>query len=121
MDIESARLYCLAKEYATEDMPFGDDYVVFRIGGKIFAGLPLSMPGLLVLKCDPAVFDEMTERYAAIQQAWHWHKRHWMQIQLDSPSITDELVCQLTDEAYALVRSKLTRKVRESLGKTPLA
>lgn len=44
MTIEDARIYCLSKPHATEDMPFGDDYVTFRIGGKIFAGLPLEKP-----------------------------------------------------------------------------
>lgn len=115
MTIEDARIYCLSKPHATEDMPFGDDYVVFRIGGKIFAGLPLEKPNLLVLKCDPEMFDEMVVQYSAIEQAWHWHKRLWMQIHLDDAEISSELVKYLTDQAYQLVYNKLTKKEKAEL------
>ncbi|MCF0191341.1 MAG: MmcQ/YjbR family DNA-binding protein [Marinilabiliaceae bacterium] len=115
MNIEEARDYCLSKPHVTEDMPFGDDYVVFRIGGKIFAGLPLFQPNIFVLKCDPSLFDEMTDRYTAIQQAWHWHKRHWMQIDLNDSEMTKGLIMDLTDKAYARVYNKLTKAVKASL------
>ncbi|MCQ2216803.1 MAG: MmcQ/YjbR family DNA-binding protein, partial [Bacteroidales bacterium] len=38
-------------------MPFGDDYVCFRVMGKIFAGLPLELGNVLVLKWSPDEFD----------------------------------------------------------------
>ena len=115
MTIEDARFYCLSKPHATEDMPFGDDYVAFRIGGKIFAGLPLEKPNLFVLKCDPEMFDEMVAQYSAIEQAWHWHKHLWMQIHLDDAEISSELVKYLTDQAYQLVYNKLTKKEKAEL------
>ncbi len=37
MNIEQIREYCLSLPYATEDMPFGEDYLVIRICDKIFA------------------------------------------------------------------------------------
>ena len=39
MDIEQARLFALSLPSATEDMPFGPDWVVFRVGGKVFMHL----------------------------------------------------------------------------------
>ena len=115
MTIEDARIYCLSKPHATEDMPFGDDYVTFRVGGKIFAGLPLTVPNLLVLKCDADLFEEMVAEDSAIEQAWHWHKRLWMQIHLDDAEMTSELVKSLADKAYELVYNKLTKKEKAAL------
>jgi predicted DNA-binding protein (MmcQ/YjbR family) len=37
MDLAEFREYCLNKFGATEDTPFGDDVLVFRVGGKIFS------------------------------------------------------------------------------------
>ena len=36
MDIEQVREYALSLYGVTEDQPFGDDNIVFRIEGKIF-------------------------------------------------------------------------------------
>ena len=36
MNIEQVRTYTLSLPGVTEDMPFGDDVVTFRIEGKIF-------------------------------------------------------------------------------------
>lgn len=35
MEISEVREYCLSLPFATEDMPFGDDIVTLRVGGKI--------------------------------------------------------------------------------------
>lgn len=36
MDIEQVREYTLSTPRVTEDQPFGDDIITFRIEGKIF-------------------------------------------------------------------------------------
>lgn len=37
MNIEDARLYCLSKQDATEDFPFDETTLAFRVENKIFA------------------------------------------------------------------------------------
>jgi predicted DNA-binding protein (MmcQ/YjbR family) len=37
MDLEQFREYCLRKSGATEGTPFGEDVLVFKVGGKMFA------------------------------------------------------------------------------------
>ncbi|PYJ50104.1 MAG: hypothetical protein DME87_07330 [Verrucomicrobia bacterium] len=37
MDLEQFREYCLSKVAATENMPFGEGVLVFKVAGKIFA------------------------------------------------------------------------------------
>ena len=37
MNVEELRDYCLSIKNATEDMPFEDELIVFRVFGKWFA------------------------------------------------------------------------------------
>ena len=37
MNIEEFRNYCLSKPGVTEDFPFDDTTLVFKVGGKMFA------------------------------------------------------------------------------------
>lgn len=52
MNIESIRTYCLSLPLVTEDMPFDDTTVVFRVLGKIFLLLDLDRPEWVSMKCD---------------------------------------------------------------------
>lgn len=36
MNVEEVREYCLSLPDTEEAMPYGEDWVVFRIGGKIY-------------------------------------------------------------------------------------
>ena len=97
-------------------MPFGDDYIAFRVGGKIFCGLPLEKNGIVQLKWSPNEFDETLEKYSYVEQAWHWHKRHMIQFNLSSEVIPNEVVKQFIDRSYEYVVSKLPKKVKLELG-----
>ena len=44
MNIESVREYCLSLPLVTEDFPFDEQTLVFRILGKIFACVDLERP-----------------------------------------------------------------------------
>lgn len=111
MDIESARFYCLSLPLVTEDMPFGEGVLIFRIFGKIFAALNLEGEPYLTLKCDPDYAVELRERYADIDPAYHWNKKFWNQHRLRG-SLHDDLIQSLIRHAYAQVVAKLTKKIR---------
>ncbi|MCM1028848.1 MAG: MmcQ/YjbR family DNA-binding protein [Pseudoflavonifractor sp.] len=115
MDIEQVRDYCLSKPQATEDMPFGPEYVVYRIGGKIFCGLALVLGSVVQLKWSPDEFDEVIDRYPYVTQAWHWHKRHMIQVDLAASPVADKVVKSLIDRAYDYVRGRLPRRVQREL------
>src|SRR5262249_6092169 len=57
------REYCMSLPHATEDIQWEHD-LLFRIGGKIFAGIPIEFPShhWLSFKCTPEVFAELTQR-----------------------------------------------------------
>ena len=99
----------------TEEFPFDDSTLVFKVAGKIFACMPLEKPGMLALKCDADYALELRERYSSIEPAWHLNKKYWNQ--LDIEQLPDALVCELIDHSYDEVLKKLPRKIREKYGR----
>lgn len=115
MDIEQIRDYCLSKPFATEDMPFGPEYVVFRIGGKIFCCVALVLGNVIQLKWNPDEFDEVIDKYQYVRKAWHWHKRHIIQFDLYETTIPGSVAENLIDRAYSYVKGRLPKKIQNQL------
>ena len=115
MDIEQARLFALSLPSATEDMPFGPDWVVFRVGGKVFMHLQLDAPEPRVaVKLPPEVGMELRERYGAVRPAYHMNKRHWNSVRVTG-DLPDSLLRTWIRDSYDLVVSGLPRRIRETL------
>lgn len=115
MMLKEFREYCLAKCGTTEDFPFDETTLVFRIGGKIFALTDIgTFPFTVNLKCSPELAVELRERYPSIRPGWHQNKRHWNTI-TDDGSLSDELIFGLTDNSYDLVFASLTAQKRAEI------
>ncbi|MBR3897599.1 MAG: MmcQ/YjbR family DNA-binding protein [Bacteroidaceae bacterium] len=115
MDIESAREYCLSLPQTTEDFPFDETTLVFRIGGKIFAMMDLENTEWFVLKCQPEYAIELRERHPEIVPAWHMNKKHWNQLNLFG-NLPDNLVQSLIRHSYNEVVKKMPRKLKSEKG-----
>lgn len=114
MDIEQVREYALMMPNATEDMPYGSDWLIFRVGGKIFLHIWLESPEpTCAVKLEPEYGQELREHYDGVRAAYHLNKQHWNDIYLEQTS--DELVKEWIDKSYQLVFSKLPKKVRDEL------
>ena len=114
MNIEDVRYYALSLPGATEDMPYGPDVLVFRIGGKIFLHLWLNAPSpSCAVKLPPDQGEELRAANAAIAPAWHLNKRHWNDLFLDH--LPDNLVRNLIDTSHQFVLSKLPKALRATL------
>lgn len=113
MDIENIRQYCLQKLHTTEEFPFDNVTLVFKVAGKMFACLPLNKPDMLVLKCDADYAIELRDKYSAIESAWHFNKKYWNQHILSA--LDDDLVMHLIDHSYNEVVKKFSRKRRIEL------
>ena len=113
MNIESVREYCLSLPHATEDFPFDETTLAFRIGGRIFAMIDLERTEWFVLKCNPDMAIELREKHAEISPAWHMNKRHWNQINLFG-YLSEEPICSLIRHSYSLVVQKLPKALRLS-------
>lgn len=111
MDIEPIRQYCLSLPETTEDMAFGEEYLLFRVKNKIFACLGLERKDYFTVKCDANMAVLLRERYADIAPAWHWNKRYWNELNL-SGTLSEQQVTALIDHSYAQVVAKLPARVR---------
>ena len=115
MHLDALRSYCLAKPATSEDMPFGDDVLVFRVKNKMFALTNLNeLPTSVNLKCDPERAIELREAHAAVQPGYHMNKQHWNTVVLDG-SLDARLVRELIDHSYALVVAGLPKRDRIGL------
>lgn len=119
MDIEQVREYALSLYGVTEDQPFGDDNIVFRIEGKIFLclwlgedmnTLALDARHKFACKLPPERNEALRERYGAVTPAFHWNKKHWSDIYFEQ--LSPDLVGALIKESYELVVSNLPKAVR---------
>src|SRR5690606_13285461 len=80
MNIEDIREYCIAKPAVTEELPFGPDTLVFKVGGKEFLLVGLDQVDSLSfnVKCDPDVAVELRLNYPeTIIPGYHMNKKHW--------------------------------------------
>ena len=112
MNVESVREYCLSLPLVTEDTAFGDDNILFRVFDKIFACLSIDGDDYLAVKCDPAYAVTLRERYEGIEPAWHWNKKYWNQLAIQSGALSDDMIESLIRHSYSEVVNKLPRRVR---------
>ena len=114
MNARELRRWCLRQAGAVEDFPFGPEHSVFKVGGKMFALSTLARTPLEVsVKCDPELAVQLRAGYAAIRPGYHLNKRHWNTITLDG-SLPDQLVRDLIEDSYDLVRDTLPKRMRTS-------
>jgi predicted DNA-binding protein (MmcQ/YjbR family) len=105
MDIVTLREYCISKKEATESFPFGEDTLVFKAAGKIFALVNLDGDLSINLKCDPALALELRERHSSVIPGYHMNKKHWNTVLLDG-SVTDKDILSWIDHSYNLIIGK---------------
>jgi predicted DNA-binding protein (MmcQ/YjbR family) len=114
MNIEDFRSYCLSLKGVTEDFPFDESTLVFKVVGKMFCLTNLEGDLSVNLKNDPEKNIELREEYPAIKPGYHMSKIHWNTIEIDG-SIPDDFIKNLIDESYDLVVMKLTRHEQQKL------
>lgn len=111
MDVETLRAYCLSLPLSTEDFPFDESVLAFRVLGKIFAMIDLDDTAWFVLKCDADLALELRDAYPEIAPAWHMNKKYWNQLDL-SGTLPDELIRSLIRRSYSEVVKKMSRRIR---------
>ncbi len=118
MNIEELREYCLSLKDVTEDIPFKDEYLMFRIFGKWFAVIPLNDSDLKVfVKCNSAKAIDLRECYTSVKAAWHFNKKYWNSITVNS-DMNDETVKYWIRHSVEEVVKKLPKKTQaEYFGK----
>ena len=95
-------------------MPFGDDSLVFKIGGRMFLLATLAGDFRINVKCDPEYAVQLREQYCDVNPGYHMNKKHWNTIDING-SIADALIFKWIDHSYNLVLKSLPRKIREEI------
>ena len=104
-DVERERLraICASHAGAAETYPFGERTAVYKVGGKMFALVPLDPdPPTVSLKCDPEWSEVLRNAHDAVRPGYHLNKRHWNTIILDG-TIGDDEIAELIAHSYELV------------------
>ena len=115
MHIEAFREYCISKKGITEEFPFDEQTLVFKVMGKMFALVPLErIPSQANLKCDPEKAIVLREEHdGIITPGYHMSKVHWNTLFLEN--LPPKLIMELVDHSYDLVVSKFTKKLKAEL------
>ena len=117
MNVEEFHRYCMAKPGVEETFPFGEETLVFKVMGKIFAITGLDADEFRVnLKCDPERAIELREQHHQIIPGWHMNKQHWNTVYFED-GLPESLLRELIDDSYDLIAASLPKKVKNELEK----
>ncbi len=116
MTIDEYRNFCLSLKGTTENLPFDETTLVFKIMNKMFALVDIDEYDFVNLKCLPADCEKLRNEYIGISPGYHMNKKHWISVKTDG-SINDNMLKELTANSYNLIVSKLTKKQKEELKK----
>lgn len=116
MNIEELREYCLEKPGVTDEFPFDEETLVFKVMGKIFLLTSLSERPLRVnLKMNAELVPEYREKYADIIPGYHMNKKHWNTVIFEDSNIPRKDLLWMIDHSYDEVVRKLTKKLQHEL------
>jgi predicted DNA-binding protein (MmcQ/YjbR family) len=92
--------------------PFGPDWEVFKVGGKVFM-LMTEVPGrpVVILKADPGEAHALREQYSQITPGYHMNKKHWITLE-GGAGVDQRLVRELVTDSYLLVVAHLPKAER---------
>ncbi|SMG39246.1 Predicted DNA-binding protein, MmcQ/YjbR family [Marivirga sericea] len=114
MNIEDFRNFCIQKYGVTEELPFDENTLAFKVMGKIFALIDVELFQSVNLKCDPNEAVKLRERFEAVKPGYHMNKKHWNTINFDG-SLADREIFHWVNHSYDLVVSKLPKRLREEV------
>jgi predicted DNA-binding protein (MmcQ/YjbR family) len=114
LNIEAFRGYCLGKKGVTEEFPFDENTLVFKVMGKMFALTDLENFESVNLKCDPENASQLREEFPAVTPGYHMNKKHWNTVLMDG-TISDKLLKTWIDDSYNLVAASLNKQLQLEL------
>ena len=94
---------------ANLEHPFGPDWEVFKVRGKVFM-LMTEVPGrpVVILKADSGEAQALREHNSHITPGYHMNKKHWITLE-GGTGVDEELVRELVTDSYLLVVSHLPK------------
>lgn len=91
------------------EFPFGPDYDVFKVRGKIFMfQTALRGERIITLKALPSDSLALRDAHEDITAGYHMNKRHWITLH-PGGTLTEPMVEELVTESYRLVVAGLPK------------
>lgn len=119
MHIEQIREYCLSKKETTEEFPFDEDTLVFKVLGKMFVIAPLNLwdkgEATITLKGDPEFVVNLREEYESVYAGPYVSNKHWNTISIYKGELKPDFILELIDHSYDMVVKGMTKKMRDQL------
>ena len=107
---EQAKNVALELPFTEHCWPFGPEYDVFKVGGKIFMLMGVAHGRLHVsLKSDPEKSLLNQAIYRSVEPGYHLSKKHWISVYAGD-EISPELVTDLVLDSWHLVVDKLPKR-----------
>lgn len=110
-----AKRLALELPFTEHCWPFGPEYDVFKVGGKIFMIL-LEQRGrpMVNLKSDPQKSLINQEIYRSIEPGYHMNKKHWISV-YPGDDIHESLLEDLVNESWHQVVNGLPKRDQKRL------
>ena len=89
--------------------PFGEDWDVYKVCGKVFM-LQTSVTGapIVTIKSDPEEAEYLRQKYPEITVGYHMNKRHWITLHPNG-DLDKKLVKELVAKSYLLIVKSLPK------------
>ena len=114
MNLDHFREHCLSLKGTTEELPFDENTLVFKVMGKMFALCNMMTFEYCNLKCDPEKAIRLREEFTEVTQAWHMNKKHWNSVSFIG-DLSDKQIEQWVKDSYNLVVKNMPMKLREQI------
>ena len=107
---EHAKRVALEQPFTEHCWPFGPEFDVFKVGGKIFMIVAVAhgRPHIS-LKSEPEKSLLNQQIYRGVEPGYHLNKKHWISL-YGGEDITPELVADLVADSWNLIVDKLPKK-----------
>ena len=114
MNLQQLIDICAAKKGVTQEFPFDDTTLVFKVMGKMFALVNLDAPHSVNLKCDPVYAIALRAKYKGVRAGYHMNKKHWNTVELHS-DVPDKELSEWVNDSYQLVVAGMTGAQKQKL------
>ena len=114
MSLDHFREYCLSLKGITEQIPFDENILVFKVMGKMFALCNMMTFEYCNLKCDPEKAIRIREEFTEVTPAWHMNKKHWNSVSFMG-DLSDQKIENWVTDSYNLVVKNMPMKLREQI------
>lgn len=114
MTLDHFREHCLSLKGTTEQLPFDENTLVFKVMGKMFALCNMMTFEFCNLKCYPEKAIMLREEFTEVNPAWHMNKKHWNSVSFMG-DLSDQQIEQWVKDFYNLVVKNMPKKLKEQL------